>query len=161
MVAAGGGSWILRAVGVEKAPSEEPSTVAPKAEVVRSKGVRRAAEVTPGGDLPAVQEPAVLDIQSLPRAVGSNARVGGSKAEHLRWEHAAQALREENYDAADRALQDLSKSKDAVERDTAKLSLAQLWLTQGKTEEARRVLQRLSHSGASEYVRQRAAELLK
>ena len=59
-------------------------------------------------------------------------------------------------DLLDKGMPGKSGTFEAVLR----LSLAQLWLQQGKTAQARQLLRELSASGASPFIRKRAGELL-
>lgn len=76
------------------------------------------------------------------------------------WSEAATALRQGDAQRATRALDDLSRSRDAATRDAARLALAELWMSQGNVVKARPVLQTLSGSGATPLIRKRAQELL-
>ncbi len=157
VAATGNGGLLLEAVGLQPEAAEVSEVKPPKA--VKPHAPKQHA-VAPA---PApVEEPAVAPSpepersKPLPRVRGTEAK---SKAE-AKWADVAKSLRSKNYDRAQRSLNELSQSGDAVERDTARLSLAQLWLQQGKTTQARQLLRELSASGASPFIRKRAGELL-
>jgi hypothetical protein len=58
------------------------------------------------------------------------------------------------------ALNEISKSPDPAERDAARLTQAQLDLAAGRRVNATPVLNELSRTGATAFVRQRAREML-
>jgi hypothetical protein len=156
VVAATGGQRLLDVVGIGSgvAPSETPAEVSPQP--------RKPRKMSPA---PAAGPEAVIDVEALeleadpPSAPAPRPRSQHPKAE-AKWADVAKSLRSKNYDKAQKSLGELSQSGDAVERDTARLSLAQLWLQQGKTVQARQLLRELSASGASPFIRRRAGELL-
>jgi hypothetical protein len=76
------------------------------------------------------------------------------------WARAVEALRRDDFDAADQAFDELRRSPDAPTRDAARLARAQLWIAHGWGAAARPVLEDLAASGATSLVRQRAAEFL-
>jgi hypothetical protein len=76
------------------------------------------------------------------------------------WSEVAEALRAGEQPRAEAALQRLAQGTDAKTRDSARLALAQLWLSQGRRDEARGVLRALSEAGSTAFIRRRAAELL-
>jgi hypothetical protein len=76
------------------------------------------------------------------------------------WARAAEALRREDFAAADQAFGDLERGGDGPTRDAARLARAQLWIAHGRGAAARAVLEDLSTTGATPLVRQRAAECL-
>ena len=76
------------------------------------------------------------------------------------WARAAEALRLNDFAAADRAFSDLGHAPDAATRDAARLARAQLWIAHGRAKEVTPVLQDLAATGATPLVRQRAAEFL-
>ena len=87
---------------------------------------------------------------------GAGATLGSVRA----WARAAAALREDDFDAADRAFAELGGSSDPATRDAARLARAQLWISRGREAAVRPVLEQLAQSGATALVRQRAAEFL-
>jgi hypothetical protein len=70
-------------------------------------------------------------------------------------------MRARDYSAAERAFDDLARSDDGRARDAARLARAQVWVTQGRTSEARSELESLAASGTTELVRDKAAALLR
>jgi len=76
------------------------------------------------------------------------------------WTRAASALRVGDQARAIEALTELSTSHDATTRDAALLSRAQLDLAAGRRASAIPVLQGLASTGATAFVRRRAAEIL-
>ena len=87
---------------------------------------------------------------------GAGTNLGSVRA----WARAAVALREDDFDAADRAFDELGHSSDPATRDAARLARAQLWISRGREAAVRPVLEQLAQSGATALVRQRAAEFL-
>jgi hypothetical protein len=159
VVASGGGTWLLQAVGVAPVQTYTVQTYTVQAPPKPARRMAaRAQEQAPALAAPAEVVPSKPAAKPHAHVVVPPSNV---PKEAPGWREAAAALRDGDYKAADRALSELSRSSDEVERDTAQLSLAQLWLTQGKSEQAQTVLQRLAQSGSSDYVRRRAAELLK
>lgn len=156
VVAATGGERLLEVVGLSsnEQPSETPAEVKTKPRAPRKAAPAPAAEPEASIDVEAL----ALEVEE-PSAPAPRARAQHPKAE-AKWADVAKSLRSKNYDKAQRSLGELSQSGDAVERDTARLSLAQLWLQQGKTAQARQLLRELSVSGASPFIRKRAGELL-
>lgn len=161
VAATGGVPRLLDAVGIQpdEAPAETPveATPAPRQRPRASKAAAESAPEVPADEAaPVPSEPA---SQRTPARASSARQEAKPKAE-AKWADVAKSLRSKNYDKAQRSLGELAQSGDAVERDTARLSLAQLWLQQGKTSEARQLLRELSVSGASPFIRKRAGELL-
>jgi hypothetical protein len=76
------------------------------------------------------------------------------------WTRAAEALRNGDTAQAETALIELSNTESVGTRDSARLTLAQVYLSQGREAEARALLTRLSEGGATPFVRRRASELL-
>jgi len=101
---------------------------------------------------------------ALNETVSSSARdVAGPGANQVSvraWARAAAALREDDFDAADRAFDELGHALDPATRDAARLARAQLWISRGREAAVRPVLEQLAQSGATPLVRQRAAEFL-
>jgi hypothetical protein len=87
---------------------------------------------------------------------GPDANVVSARA----WARAAAALREDDFDAADRAFDELGHTSEPATRDAARLARAQLWISRGRGAAVRPVLEQLAQSGATPLVRQRAAEFL-
>jgi hypothetical protein len=145
----------LKAVGLQ--PTAEVSEVKAPKEAKPDAPERHAAIPAPAPASEPTPSPELVERSApLPRVRGPEAK---RKAE-AKWADVAKSLRSKDYDRAQHSLNELSQSGDAVERDTARLSLAQLWLQQGKTVQARQLLRELSASGASPFIRKRAGELL-
>jgi hypothetical protein len=159
VAATGNGGRFLEAVGLQPVAEETsaaPVPKAPKHHVVKQH-TSPEAQPAPADEPAAAPSPEPVERSApLPRVRGPEAK---PKAE-AKWADVAKSLRSKNYDRAQRSLNELSQSGDAAERDTARLSLAQLWLQQGKTAQARQLLRELSASGASPFIRKRAGELL-
>jgi hypothetical protein len=76
------------------------------------------------------------------------------------WARAAVALREDDFNAADSAFDELGRAGAPATRDAARLARAQLWISRGREAAVRPVLEQLARTGATALVRQRASELL-
>ena len=83
-----------------------------------------------------------------------------SRGERSAWHDAARALEQNDHARAERALAELGASPDQPTRDAAELARAQLWVSRGKPDQARPVLERLALRGATPLIRRRAAEIL-
>ena len=105
------------------------------------------------GAAAALKETVASQAQDSP---GAGKNIGSVRA----WARAAVALREDDFDAADRAFDELGRSSDPATRDAARLARAQLWISRGREAAVRPVLEQLAQSGATALVRQRAAEFL-
>jgi len=90
------------------------------------------------------------------QAAGSGVSLGSVRA----WERAAAALREDDFEGADRAFDELAHSGNPATRDAARLARVQLWMSRGREREVRSVLEQLAQTGATPLVRRRATELL-
>jgi hypothetical protein len=90
------------------------------------------------------------------KEAGSGTSLGSVRA----WERAATALREDDFEGADRAFDELSHSGIPSTRDAARLARVQLWISRGREREVRPVLEQLAQTGATPLVRRRATELL-
>jgi hypothetical protein len=101
---------------------------------------------------------AALDetVATNTKEAGSGTSLGSVRA----WERAATALREDDFEGADRAFNELSHSANESTRDAARLARAQLWISRGREREVRPVLEQLAQTGATALVRHRATELL-
>jgi hypothetical protein len=69
-------------------------------------------------------------------------------------------MRDGAWDRAEHAFDDLTRSDSARTRDEARLARAQLWIAQGRVDDARAELQALASAGATPLVRKRAADAL-
>lgn len=76
------------------------------------------------------------------------------------WSEAATALRQGDTQRANKALDELSRSRDAATRDAARLALAELWMSQQQADKAQPLLRELAAKGATPLIRRRAKELL-
>jgi Tetratricopeptide repeat len=79
-------------------------------------------------------------------------------AEH--WKRAAQGLRDGDFQGANAALKELTRSGTEGDREAALLVRAQVLLAQGRESEARGVLQSLEATAHAPSVRRKSAELL-
>jgi hypothetical protein len=116
--------------------------------------VERPEELTPTAPLSPVPLPAKQGHLSTATAT----RV--SRGERSAWHDAARALEQNDHPRAERALAELSASPDQPTRDAAELARAQLWVSRGKPDQARPVLEWLAVRGATPLIRRRAAEIL-
>jgi hypothetical protein len=101
---------------------------------------------------------AALDetVANNTQAAGAGTSLGSVRA----WERAATALREDDFEGADRAFDELAHSTNPSTRDAARLARVQLWMSRGREREVRPVLEQLAQTGATPLVRRRATELL-
>jgi hypothetical protein len=76
------------------------------------------------------------------------------------WAQAADAMRRGDHEAADQAFGAMTRSEDPRVRDEARLARAQIWLADGRIDEARAELQRLAAAGATPLVRESARDAL-
>jgi HEAT repeat protein len=77
------------------------------------------------------------------------------------WIAAAAAMREGDFDAAERAFDALCRSSDLRTREDARLARAQIWLARHEEARARPELEDLASSGSTPVVRRRAADALR
>ena len=77
------------------------------------------------------------------------------------WVEAAAAMREGDYPRAERAFDVLARSNAPRTRDEARLARAQVWIAEGRSDEARAELEALARSGATALVRERASDSLR
>lgn len=76
------------------------------------------------------------------------------------WLAAAAAMRAGDYARAEIAFGELARSPDGHTRDAARLGRAQLWITEGRREDAQRELESLAQSGATAHLREEASATL-
>lgn len=76
------------------------------------------------------------------------------------WRRAARGMRQGDLEGASAALSELSRHGSAADRESALLVQAQLLLSQGKTEQAKGMLQTLADSASAPSVRRKSTELL-
>jgi hypothetical protein len=113
---------------------------------------------TPVAPLPTTSSPVAREVA---RSTAPSAAVKQTPAgTDPRWTRVTDALRRNDTASAEQALGALTLSSDAGARDSARLTLAELWLHSGRSAQARPVLRELSQHGATPVVRARAATLL-
>ncbi len=76
------------------------------------------------------------------------------------WTVAAAAMRAGDYVLAEAAFNELARSPEASTRDAARLARAQVWIAEGRDQEARPELRQLAADGATPLVRKRAEDAL-
>jgi len=112
---------------------------------------------------PASKEPVGEPTGVVPPARGS-ATVPGAPAVSSgvseQWQRAARSLRERDFQTAQDALAELSRTSSGAERESASLVQAQLLFVQGREAEAIAILQSLRAAAKLPSVQQKAAELL-
>jgi hypothetical protein len=91
----------------------------------------------------------------------ASAQLPSAGSESGTWARVARALRDQDPTAAERALRQLIQEDDVETRQAAELALAQLQVAQGREEDAKTVLEKLSRSASAPIVRSRAADLLR
>jgi hypothetical protein len=95
-----------------------------------------------------------------PAAAGESALPVGADGSANLWTVAAAALRAGDHARAERAFARLADAPDAYTRDAARLARAQLWISDGRTASARAELEALAATGATAFIRARAAAAL-
>jgi hypothetical protein len=110
----------------------------------------------PATETPSRGAPAASHETPLATSLGATERPKFERA----WQRAVEALRRDDFTAADQAFDELRRSPDGATRDAARLARAQLWIAHGWGTAVRPVLEDLAASGATALVRQRAAEFL-
>jgi hypothetical protein len=110
----------------------------------------------PATETPSRGAPAASHETPLATSLGATERPKFERA----WERAVEALRRDDFTAADQAFDELRRSPDGATRDAARLARAQLWIAHGWGTAVRPVLEDLAATGATALVRQRAAEFL-
>ena len=76
------------------------------------------------------------------------------------WNRAAQSLKADDFDGADKVFAELGKSKDTPARETARLARALLWISKGRGAAVQPVVEDLAANASTAAVRSRAKELL-
>jgi hypothetical protein len=146
----------------EGARQETPSASAPHGSGVpasaaspspREAAKKSSASAATGGAAQALKD-------TVASSADEGSRSGASSGSVRAWARAASALREDNFDEADRAFDELCKAADPSTRDAARLARAQLWISRGREAAVRPILEQLAESGATPLIRQRAAETL-
>lgn len=133
-------------------PEGAPSGAAVPAGGLREPGKKSGTSVA-GGAAQALKE-------TVAQGADEGSRGGATMGSVRAWARAAVALREDNFEEADRAFDELCKSADPSTRDAARLARAQLWVSRGREAAVRPILEQLAQSGATPLIRQRAAETL-
>lgn len=145
---------------------QPPAATAPLSVAMPSSSAAAVASVPPSNPVqgftstPRASAPEPAIAPSQPAPIASEPAPAASTRARSAWVRAADAMQRGDSEAADRALAELASGEDAIERDAASLARAQNWLASGQRERARPVLQRLAASGATPWIRVRAAELL-
>jgi len=133
---------------------------------------RRALPDVPGVVPPAAEVPSAVLPDSAPPAQvpaesASRHAVTPPSDERFqppaldpKWRRVSEALRVNDYAAAETALRELETHGSAADRESASLSLSQVLLSRGRTSEARPRLERLSATARSSLVRQKARAML-
>jgi hypothetical protein len=132
---------------VRSASSSEPTPPA------SARAVSRAAPTKLPS--PPITEPA--HAESPQKSLPAPATIASASEQ---WQRAARGLRESDFATAEAALQELTQRSTGAERDSARLVQAQLLVSQGRGEDAARILRELSSRASSSAVRGKAAELL-
>jgi hypothetical protein len=143
--AAGGLPRLLeRATPVAPAPSAARPPMAPARE---TPGVMPeiAASSTVEPPAPARSEPARPTASAIARE---------------RWQRAARGMRGEDFQSAQAALEELATDGDQAQRESARLVQAQLFISQGRQDLARPLLEQLRSSARAASVQQKADKLL-
>jgi hypothetical protein len=130
----------------------EPPAAPADAPVPSKRGAADRAESSSRGNAPAADLP-------IADSLNGAARAPNAKTERA-WARAAEAMRRDNFAAADEAFGELCHAPDVITRDKARLARAQLWIAYGRGADVRSVLVDLAANGANALVRERAAEFL-
>ena len=143
------------------ASGASPSPAASSGHAVAKEGATVAGNAPSKKSAPANREGTAAaalkeTVADNTQAAGSGVSLGSVRA----WERAAAALREDDFEGADRAFDELAHSANPATRDAARLARVQLWMSRGREREVRSVLEQLAQTGATPLVRRRATELL-
>lgn len=136
-----------------EAPRSPPRAVAaPPAAMDVEEDASQKGELSPAPDLPSAAPPAMVREQPMrgPAPVPS--------AEQ--WKRAAQGLRDGDFQRADAALKQLTRSGTEADRESALLVQAQVLLARGREREAESLLKSLAGSARAPSVRSKSVELL-
>lgn len=142
--------------------ASEPATSASPTPLKKKHKARQTPVVQVSAP-PAIEAPAPPSVTAIsPKAqhkrepvVSAQGQAGGGAL----WSEAADALKRNDRPRAERALAALADSRDAVTRDSAELTLIELWMKSGQAQRGRATLARLSTSGATPAIRARARKL--
>jgi hypothetical protein len=116
-------------------------------------------DAVPVDELP-LATPSLAPTRPATRRPSPSKNADGRSAAPGAWTDAASAMRDGDYDRAERAFDVLANAPDAATRDSARLARAQLWLAEGRRLEARHALENLANSAGTVFVRERAAAAL-
>jgi hypothetical protein len=139
-----------------EAPKSPPRAVSPQraATVPEEDASQQQAEPRPEADSSPVAPPTpTASVREQP------ARSPAPVPSAEQWRRAAQGLRDGDYQSADAALKELTRSGTEADRESALLVQAQVLLAQGREREARSLLKSLEGARAPS-VRRKAVELL-
>ena len=139
--------------GTEQPPATPPIATEP---------APGAVPAAPAPASPATAVHARKSLRRVPAATREPASVQRPREEltTASWEAAATALRANDRDRAEHALDALAETTDLRTRDAARLARAQLWLSQGKVDRARADLQDLAATGVTSIIQQGARDAL-
>jgi thioredoxin-like negative regulator of GroEL len=126
--------------------------VAPPRAVVVPEGTSQEAEPEPEAEMPEAASPTTVREQP----VRSPSPVPSAE----QWRRAAQGLRDGDFQSADAALKELTRSGTNADRESALLVQAQVLLAQGREREAQSLLKSLEVSARAPSVRRKSVELL-
>jgi hypothetical protein len=136
-----------------EAPRLPPRTVSPpRAAMVLEEDASQKGDPSPEPGMPPAAPPATAGtvrgqpVRSVPSAE--------------QWKRAAQGLRDGDYQRADAALKQLTRSGTEADRESALLVQAQVLLAQGREREAQSLLKSLEGSARAPSVRRKSVELL-
>jgi hypothetical protein len=136
-----------------EAPRLPPRTAAPpQGLTVVDQDASQKGAPRPEAELPSAAPTASVRGQ----AVRSPAPVASAE----QWKRAAQGLRDGDYQRADAALKELTRSGTEADRESALLVKAQVLLAQGREGEAQSLLKSLERSARAPSVRRKSVELL-
>jgi hypothetical protein len=161
-VAAAGSAAAGTYYAVHNAPEPAPRPIAarPSGQVTPA---RRAHVPSSAAELPQPIAPALPPPQAArtgaPVARSEPPAAPASPSARALWAEAADALRRGDRARAERALGQLTSTRDDVTRDSAELALIELWMKSGQDDRCRASLGRLAASAATPALRSRALAL--
>ena len=154
-----------------RGPAQVVTSDAPPIDAAPAATSAPASSVAPAGDRsstptvnpPTSPMPSSQRSPTSPRALPPSVSAAAVPAPTTSgWAIAAEALRVGDYSAAEQAFGELARtSKDAGTRDQARLARAQVWMAQGRAQQARSELERLASDGSTPALRARAADALR
>ena len=147
---------VYAAVGVPRLLERTPP-VAPAPSAARAPAAlpRQALGVLPEVAAPSAVEPPA----SAPERI-EQARPSASAALREQWQRAARGMRGQDFESAHAALEELANEGDDAQRESARLVQAQLFISQGRRDLAKPLLQELRASARAPSVQQKADKLL-